>query len=130
MLGKTYTNKQSGMKMKIKDVDKVCVVDIDGIAISKTDLIELKRVFRQKAEQKRIGINLKKVLNVNHDFLEFLQDTSSKQRLSLFNVNNEVYLLLFVSHNDEHVNIYLNEEDFYADKRRIVYRRLKLLKSA
>lgn len=116
--------------MKIKDVDKVCVVDIDGDSISKTDLIELKRLFRQRAELKRIGIDLKKVLNVNHDFLDFLQESSFKQKLSIFNVNNEVYLLLFVSKNDEHVNIYLNEEDFYADKRRIVYRRLKLLKTA
>lgn len=116
--------------MKIKDVSKVCIIDIDSNSISKSDLIKLKRLFVQKALKKRIGIDLKKVMDIKHDFLEFLQECSFKQKLSLFNVNNETYLLLFVSKYDKYVNIYLNEQDFYEDKRCIVYRRLKLLKSA
>ena len=90
--------------MKIRDVDKVCIVDIAGKTVSQSDLIELKRLFKKEA--------------------------SFKQKLSLFNANNEVYLLLFVSKTDRYVNIYLNENDFYEDKHCIVYRRLKLLKSA
>lgn len=118
------------MKMKIKDVNKVCIVDIEGNSVSKSDLIDLKRLFREKASKKRIGIDLNKVLNIRHDFLDFLKESSSQKKLSLFNINNEVYLLLFVSRYDKYVNIYLNEDDFYKDKRCIVYRRLKLLKSA
>lgn len=116
--------------MKIKDVNKVCIVDIEGNSVSKSDLIELKRLFRDKASKRRIGIDLNRVLNIKHEFLDFLKESSLKKKLSLFNVNNEVYLLLFVSRYDKYVNIYLNEDDFYQDKRCIVYRRLKLLKSA
>lgn len=116
--------------MKIRDVDKVCIVDIAGKTVSQSDLIELKRFFKKEASKRRIGINLEKVLNIEHEFLNFLQESSFKQKLSLFNANNEVYLLLFVSKTDRYLNIYLNEKDFYEDKHCIVYRRLKLLKSA
>lgn len=116
--------------MKIKDVDKVCIVDIAGNAISKSDLIELKKIFEKKVLKKRIGINLKNVLNTGHEFLDFLEQCCEKQKLSVFNVNNEVYLMLFILKYDKYVNIYLNEEDFYSDKKCIVYRRLKLLKKA
>lgn len=116
--------------MKIKDVDKVCIVDIAGNAISKADLIELKKLFEKKAFKKRIGINMKNVLEIEHNFLEFLERCSNKQKLSVYNVNNEVYLMLFILRYDKYVNIYLNEEDFYNDKKCIVYRRLKLLKKA
>ena len=116
--------------MKIKDVSKVCIVDIEGNSISEADLIELKRLFKLKAEKKRIGIDLRKVLYLKPDFLDFLYKSSKKQKLSIFNANNEVYLMLFISRCDKYVNIYLNEDDFYRDKNCIVYRRLKLLKTA
>ena len=116
--------------MKIRDVDKVCIVDISGNVISQSDLIKFKRLFKERVNKQRIGINLEKVLSINHDFIEFLQESCFKQKLSIFNANNEVYLLLFVSKTDKYVNIYLNEEDFFEDKHCIVYRRLKLLKSA
>lgn len=116
--------------MKIRDVDKVCIVDIAGKTVSQSDLIDLKKLFFEKASKQRIGINLEKVLSINHDFINFLQESSFNQKLSVFNANNEVYLLLFVSKNDKYVNIYLNENDFFEDKHCIVYRRLKLLKSA
>ena len=113
--------------MKIKDVDKVCVVDIAGNAISKQDLIELKKLFNQKALKKRIGINLKNILEIDNEFLEFLEESGKKRKLSVYNVNNDVYLMLFVLRYEQYVDIYLNEEDFFSDKNCIVYRRLKLL---
>lgn len=113
--------------MKIKDVDKVCVVDIAGNAISKQDLIELKKLFNQKAFKKRIGINLKNILEIDNEFLEFLEESGKKRKLSVYNVNNDVYLMLFVLRYEQYVDIYLNEEDFFSDKNCIVYRRLKLL---
>ncbi len=116
--------------MKIKDVDKVCIVDMAGNAVSKSDLIELKKLFKRKVFKRRIGINLKNVADVDSNFLDFLKESSTQDKLSIYNVENEVYLLLFVLHYDEHVNIYLNEEDFFLDKKSIVYRRLKLLKAA
>lgn len=116
--------------MKIKDVNKVCIVDIAGNAISKSDLINLKRLFKENVFEKRIGINLKNVSSLEPQFLEFIKKTSETEKLSIFNVDNEVYLLLFITKHDKHVSIYLNEEDFCADKNSIVYRRLKIVKNA
>lgn len=116
--------------MKIRDVDKVCIVNIEGNSISQSDLIELKDIFKKKASKKRIGINLENVMNINHSFIDFLQECSFKQKLSLFNLNNETYLCLFICKTDNYVNIYINGSDFFEDKHSIIYRRLKLLKSA
>lgn len=116
--------------MKIRDVDKICIVDIAGTKISESNLKKLKKILAQRVSLMRIGINLKGVISVNHDFLDFLRESSFKQRLSLFNACNDVYLLLFVSQTDKYVDIYLDENDFINNKRLIIYRRLKLLKSA
>lgn len=116
--------------MKIKDVDKVCIVDIAGKTISESDLIELKELYKKTSSKKRIGLNLEHVVSIDANFLEFIKETSQKQKLSAFCLNNEAYLMLFISRYDHHINIYINENDFYQDKRSIVYRRLKLLKTA
>lgn len=116
--------------MKIKDVDKVCIVGIAGKAILKSDLIKLKKLFRLKNASTRIGINLGNITATNTDFLELLKETSFERKISVFNVKHEIYLTLFISQYDRFVDIYINEDDFIKEKRCIVYRRLKLLKSA
>lgn len=116
--------------MSIRDVDKVCIVDIAGKAVSQSELIKLKKLFKDKASEMRIGINLKNVSYIDYDFISFLQECSFKQKLSVFNLKNDIYLFLFVSKADKYTHIYLDENDFVEEKRSIVHRRLKLLKSA
>lgn len=116
--------------MNIRDVDGVCIADITGNVVSQFELKELKKLYKTKAARKRIGINLESVNSINYDFLLFIQECAFKQKVSLFNVAVDVYMMLFISHSDKYINIYLDENDFINNKRSIVYRRLKLLKSA
>ena len=116
--------------MKTKDVNGVCLVDIEGNAISPADVTSLWHIYAHKGAKKRIGINLKNVVAVKQDFFDFLVRTANKEKISLFNISNDVYLMLFISRFDKYVDMYLDERDFIAAKNNIVYRRLKLLKSA
>ena len=116
--------------MKIRDVDGVCIADIEKNVVSQSELEKLKQLFKAKSAQKRIGINLENVSFLDYDFIHFLKEASLKHKLSIFNVNTDVYLFLFVSESDKYVNIYLNCSDFISDRNSVVYRRFKLLKSA
>lgn len=116
--------------MKTKDVNGVCLVDIEENAISPAAVTTLRHIYAQKGAKKRIGINLKNISAVKHDFLDFLMSVANKEKISLFNISNDVYLMLFVSKYDKYVDMYLDERDFISAKNSIIYRRLKLLKSA
>lgn len=116
--------------MKTKDVNGVCLVDIEENAISPAVIAYLRQIYAQKGLKKRIGINLKNVVAVKHDFFDFLMSVSEKEKFSLFNIPNDIYLMLFVSRYDKYVDMYLDERDFICAKNGIVYRRLKLLKTA
>ena len=116
--------------MKTKDVNGVCLVDIGENIISPAAVTALRQIYAQKGTKKRIGIDLKKISSVKHDFLDFLMSVASKEKVSLFNIPNDIYLMLFVSKYDRYVDMYLDERDFISSKNSIVYRRLKLLKSA
>ena len=116
--------------MKIRDVDGVCIADIEKNVVSQSELEKLKQLFKRKSARKRIGINLRNVSFLDYDFIHFLKKASLKHKISLFNANTDIYLFLFVSQADKYVNIYLDCSDFISDKNSVVYRRLKLLKSA
>lgn len=116
--------------MITKDVNGVCLVGIEGNTISQADISALEHLYEQKGLKKRIGIDLKNVVSVKHDFFEFLINVANKEKVSLYNIPNDIYLMLFVSKYDKHVDMYLDERDFISAKNSIVYRRLKLLKSA
>lgn len=116
--------------MKTKDVNGVCIVDVEADSISTASLRDLKNLFKEKSNKKRIGLNLGDVKTLNHDFLDFLKNSAVLNKISLYNLTTEAYLMLFVSKYDNYADIYLDEADFIAEKRPIVYRRLKLLKTA
>ena len=115
--------------MIIKDVNKVCIVDIEGTTISQADIAGLNSLISKKTKR-RIGIDMKSVLNVNHDFIEFISSSVAKNKISLFNVNNDVFLMLFVLKQEKNVSLYLSESDFLSDENSIFYRRLKVVKAA
>ena len=129
MLGKT-THTIRDEFMKIKDVNRVCIVDIEETTISQADISELNTLFTKKNLKKRVGINMKNVLHINHDFIEFISSSPAKNRVSLFNVNNDVFLILFVLKQDKNICLYLDENDFVNDSNAIFYRRLRLVKAA
>ena len=116
--------------MKIKDVNDVCIIDIGKESISSSDVDKLKNIINKKAHHKRIGLNFANTFFVDYAFWDFLEKEFFTQKISVFNLNTELFLSLFISGYDKVTNIYMNEEDFKFNKRIIVNRRFKLLKSA
>jgi hypothetical protein len=116
--------------MIVKDAENICIIVIEGNTISDTELTELEQFSKQKGLKIRIGIDLGNVKTVKAGFLEFLHRASLKKKVSIFNVNSDIYLMLFVMHYEQYTEIYLDERDFRMEKRNIVYRRLKILKAA
>ncbi len=116
--------------MRIRDVDGVCIADIEKNVVSQSELEKIKRIFKNKSARKRIGLNLQNVSFLDYDFIHFLKEASLKHKISIFNANTDVYLFLFISQADKYVNIYIDCNDFISDKNSVVYRRFKLLKSA
>lgn len=116
--------------MNIRDVEKTAIVDIAGNAMSQSELELIQELFEQKASGCRIAINLKNVDYITDDFIKLLKRYANEKKLSLFGLNNDIYLMLFITQSDKYADIYLNEQDFMQNKNIIVHRRLKLLKSA
>ena len=116
--------------MEIKDVNKVCIIDIEGTTISKADIMELTTLITKKGFKKRVGINMQNILSINHDFIEFISSAPARNRISLFNVKNDVFLMLFVLKQDKNISLYLDQNDFAEDTNAIFYRRLRLVKAA
>ena len=116
--------------MNIRDAGYARVVDIEGTTISQQDIKTIKNLFIEKDLRQRIGINLKQVNHINDDFIFLLKDISKIEKVSVFNLNNDIYLSFFVLNADKYVDIYLDERDFCSQKNLLIYRRFKLLKSA
>lgn len=116
--------------MNIRDVGKTAVVDIAKEAITTAELKEIEKLLQNKASNNRVAINLKNVRYIDFDFINLLKNNANKNKLSLINVNTDIYLMLFVHKADIYTDLYLDEFDFVKEKNSIVYRRLKVLKTA
>ena len=118
--------------MNIRDIGDFCIVDVCKDTISRADVLKLKKIFKRKEHVKRLGFDMCSVRYVECEFYSFIKDWYKERntKVSLFNAEVPVFLQFYTSNVDTWVNVYLDKNDFFADKRVIVRRRLKLLKSA
>lgn len=117
-------------KMNFKDVNGVCIIDVDEKSISGANIIEFKRLLTSKVLSRRVAINMKNISTVSHDFLELLKEVALTQKISLINIDTNIYLMLFILKYDQHVNLYLDSNDFIAEKNMMLHRRFKLISAA
>ncbi len=118
--------------MKLRDIGNICIVDICKETISQADVRKLQKILKERPQARRLGINMRKVRHVDTSFFSFIKKWKEKRKTkaAFFNTEVSVFLQFYVSNMDSFVNIYLDKSDFYNDKRVIVRRRFKLLKSA
>ena len=118
--------------MNIRDIGNICIVDICKDTISQTDVQKLHKMLENRPHSRRLGINMRNVRHVDDSFYDFVKNwrEEKKTKAAFFNTEVPVFLQFYVSGMDYFVNIYLDKNDFYNDRRVIVRRRLKLLKSA
>ncbi len=118
--------------MKIRDIGNICIVDVCQNTISQSDVLNLVKILKEKPKIKRLGINMHGVRHVDCYFYTFVElwKEKRKNKISFFNTEIPVFLQFLVSGMDGFINIYLDKNDFFNDKRLIIKRRFKLLKSA
>ena len=118
--------------MNIRDIGDICIVDMCKETISQKDVRNIKRIFKAKPSTRRLGFNMRNVRHVDSSFYAFIKQWNKERntKIAFFNTELPVFLQFFTTGADILVNIYLDKADFCADKRVIVKRRLRLLKSA
>ena len=118
--------------MNIRDIGNICIVDVCKDTISQSDVRKLREILKDKPRLRRLGVNMRNVRQVDNSFYNFVKDwiKDKKSKAALFNTETPVFFFFYVSGMDSFINIYLDKNDFCNDKRVIVKRRLKLLKSA
>ena len=118
--------------MNIRDIGNICIVDMCKDTISQTDVRKLQKILLQKPQIRRLGINMHKISSIDCSFYKFIENWEMQKntKAAFFNTEVAVLVQFFVSGMDSHVNIYFNKNDFLDDRRLIVRRRFKLLKSA
>ncbi len=93
--------------------------------LSNDNIKKLKEILKRKDIQ-RYGIDFSRVDRVSSEFLDFIKHNVKKGELSFYNVNSDLYVLMFIMKMDKYVNFYMSENDFLKDRQCIVNRRLRL----
>ena len=98
--------------------------------MSSAHCMQMQQKLSEISHKARIAIDLNEVEKIDLYFLDFIKSNSNKNKISLYNVNTNIMLFLYITKNEKYAKLYLNKSDFLKDKRQIIRRRFKMLKSA
>ncbi|HNW25206.1 MAG TPA: hypothetical protein PLG15_01140 [Candidatus Gastranaerophilaceae bacterium] len=104
-----------------------CIFKLNSDNISSNLVYKLKKTFKKLPKNKSVAINLQNVEYVCSEFLEFLKEFSKKREISLFNIQAEISALFYLTKYDKFAHIYLNDIDFYEQKRMLLNRNFSIL---
>lgn len=125
MLGKTVTVRD---EMKIKDVDNnLCIVELHQNELSDADLCKFKDVMHKNSSDFRFAFDLKNLKTVSFEFLNQIKSIDCTKKMSLFSVNNDILLLIYILKMERDFDIYISEQDCIQSRIQIVRRRLKVV---
>lgn len=109
--------------MKIKVVQNTCIANIGEQEPLHIDKI---KSLIEQAQGRRVAIDFGQVVTLGQEFLDFVKNNIRKGQLALYNVNSDLYVLMFIMNMDKYLNYYMSENDFLNDKQCIVNRKLRL----
>lgn len=104
-----------------------CIFKVNSENISLEIVKKLKRVLEKTPKNKPLALNLQNVEYICCEFLEFLKDSSKKREISLFNLQAEISALFYLTKYDRFAHIYLNDIDFYEQKRMLLNRNFYII---
>lgn len=111
--------------MEIRDNDNVCIFAPLG---GKLDMNESERLIKEiSAETRQVGIDLKYVYDCTIDFIEMLKKASKSKPIAIFNIPSDIFVLFNIMKLDRVVNLYVSEDDFELNKRRLINRNFQLV---
>ncbi len=111
--------------MEIRDNEKICIfAPLDG----KLDYRESARLLKEiSAETRQVGIDLKYVYDCTIDFIEALKTSAKTKQIAIFNIPSDIFALFNIMKLDKVVNLYVSENDFQNQTRRLINREFQLV---
>ncbi len=104
-----------------------CVLKFNTQDISSKLVDKLKKTLKKFPNNKPVALNLQNVEYICCEFLDFLKELSQKREISLFNLQAEISALFNITKYDKYAHIYLNDIDFYEQKRMLLNRNFSII---
>lgn len=95
--------------------------------ISFESVFSLENLLEKLPASKPVALNLQDVDYICVEFLDFLKRTSSNRKISLINMQAEIFVLLNLTKYDKFAHIFLNDIDFALQKRALLNRRFAIM---
>ena len=115
------------MKISCSENNTSCIFKLHSKVLTVELILRLKKFLDCLPNNKNIALNLQNVDNVCVEFLDFLKETSEQKKLSLINLQSELFVLLNLTRYDEFAHIFLNDIDFIEHKRALLNRRFSVI---
>ena len=109
--------------MEIRLFDKCCII----VPLApKLDALECRRLYNEIKNYKgfSIGIDLTFVQDCT---IEFIEELYKIEPLSIFNIPSDIFTLFNIMRVDKHANLFVSEEDFQANKHRLINRQFNIV---
>ena len=118
------------MEISFTETKKGYILLLHSNALSVEWVFCLKNLLNTIVEGKTIALDLQHVECMCAEFLDFLKENSNRKKISLINLQAELFALLNLTEYDKFTNIFLNEIDYIEQKRALINRRFTLLDCA
>jgi len=112
--------------MYIRDNKQGFIVDLSNSVIDDICVDEIRDYFRLHKKRKRIAFNLHNVEVKSHNFFEFLKSFSEKQKISVFNIASDLFILFNLMKYNAYVDFFNREDDFLNNKFSLVSRNFRI----
>lgn len=115
------------MKVVISKSRESYILNVRSSIIKLDVVLMLEKIFKSIPKNNPIALNMQNVNFINEDFLIFLKQSSADRKISLMNLQSELYVLLNLTNYDKYAKIFISENDFLDNKRAIINRKFSVL---
>lgn len=115
------------MNISCTENDKCLILGLHSNVLTFELIFQLKKILKELPQNESVALNLQEVSYINAEFLEFLKESSNDRKISLINLQSEIFALLNLTKYDKFANIFLNDIDFIEQKRALLNRRFSLI---
>jgi len=114
------------MDVSFTENSQGCILKLHS-NISFESIFKLETLLEKFPQSKPIALNLQEVDYICIEFLELLKRTSRNRKISLINLQAELFVLLNLTKYDKFAHIFLNDFDFIQQKRALLNRRFAVI---
>lgn len=104
-----------------------CILKLHSSVVSLELISRLKKMIEQIPRGKKIALNFQNVEKISADFFDFIKEIAKNNKISIINLPAELFALLNLTNHNQFVYLFLDEADFFENKRLLVNRKFSVL---